>query len=51
MDLTSAIYRCRELVDDDSKIIIDVIDLSKSVTGVPSINETGSAYSNYLRYK
>ena len=29
LDIYSAIYKCRELVGDDSKIVLDVIDIDK----------------------
>jgi hypothetical protein len=40
LDVASAIGRCRELVDDDSKIVVDIIDVSKTATGIAFWNKT-----------
>jgi hypothetical protein len=31
LDIVSAVERCRELVDDDSKIFVDVIDVERNL--------------------
>jgi hypothetical protein len=49
LDTGSAIRRCRELVNDDSKIIIDIIDVGFNQTLVPHANRSGNAIHNFLR--
>ena len=52
LDISSAIARCREIVDSDSKIVLDIIDLDKNLAGVPpSWNETGNSLSNFMRFR
>lgn len=48
-NLASAVNRCKEIVDDDSEITIDIILCSSHE--LPSWNEnTSSALNNWLRY-
>ena len=49
VDIVSAVARCRELVDDDSKIILDVILCHDQ--GLSSVDDTGNAINNYMRYR
>lgn len=51
LDITSAILRCRELVDSDDKILLDVIDVDRSSNEVLHWDSSGLVISNYLRYK
>jgi hypothetical protein len=49
VNLVTAADRCREIVDDDSKIIMDII-----LCGDHSIHDemdTGDAINNFLRYR
>lgn len=49
LDVISAIQRCRGIVDDDRKIIVDVIDVERNSTGIPLWNKTGKTLTNYFR--
>jgi len=49
LDVSSAIEKCRTLVDSDSKIVLDIIDLDRSIENLPRLNETGRSIFNYLR--
>ena len=35
MDVASAVARCREIVDSDSKIVLDIIDLENDIVDLP----------------
>ena len=48
-NLVSAIKRCREEVDDDSKIVLDIINCDSST--LDKIDNTTNTYSNYYRFK
>ena len=50
LDVSSAIQKCRLLVDSDDKITLDVIDVDRSFVGLEYWNNTGNAVSNYLRH-
>ena len=47
-NLASAVDRCRETVDRDEDITMDIIICSDG--RLQAINETGNTISNYLRY-
>ena len=47
-NLVSAVERCREIVDDDSEIILDVIMCSRNE--LTKVNSTGLTISNFMRY-
>lgn len=49
-NLVTAIQRCREQVDDDSEITLDVIDCG-SPDSVSSWKDNNNAASNYQRYR
>ena len=49
-NLVSAVQRCREIVDDDSKITVDIIVCGQGPKIGPWKNE-GKAVGNYLRFK
>lgn len=49
LDVASAINRCRELVDDDSKIVIDIIDVGSNETLSKLEKKSRSAISNLMR--
>lgn len=52
-DITGAIVRCRELVDDESKITVDIVDAmgGEGPNGTPAQGEKlGNALENWLRY-
>ena len=49
VDVVSAVARCREIVDDDSKIVLDVILCHPH--GLSTVDSTGDAISNYMRYR
>jgi hypothetical protein len=49
INLVSAVHRCREVVDDDSKIVLDIIDCNPS-TKLAGWDEENNAASNYLRF-
>ena len=49
LDVSSAIEKCRTLVDSDAKIVLDIIDLDQSIDNFPRVNETGRSIWNYLR--
>jgi predicted acylesterase/phospholipase RssA len=51
LDITSAIHKCRELVDSDDKIILDVIDVDRSYADIPDWDTSGRVITNYFRYK
>lgn len=48
INLASAVHRCREVVDDYSKIVIDVVDCFSYTKG--EWVDRNNAYSNYLRF-
>ncbi len=50
LDVSSAIQKCRLLVDSDDKIILDVIDVDRSINNLDQWNKSGNAVSNYLRH-
>lgn len=50
LNLVSAVQRCREIVDDDSKITIDIIVCGATKKLAPW-NQKNKAVSNYLRFK
>ena len=50
LDVSSAIEKCRTLVDSDSKIILDIIDVDKNMDFLPQWNETKGPIKNFLRY-
>lgn len=49
LDIASAIHKCRDLVDSDDKIFLDVIDVDKALSEVHIWNKTGNSVQNYLR--
>jgi predicted acylesterase/phospholipase RssA len=49
-NLVSAVQRCRETVDDDSEITLDVIDCG-SPDSVGSWKDENNALSNYMRFR
>lgn len=51
LDIASAVKKCRLLVDDDSKIVLDVIDVDRSLAELPQWTESGTMVSNYLRMR
>lgn len=50
LDVASAITKCRTLVDSDSKIILDIIDVDRNLERISKWNDTYSPIQNYLRY-
>ena len=52
LDVASAIKKCREIVDSDSKIILDIIDVDIFMDRVKKWekNETRSTIGNFMRY-
>ena len=48
-NLVSAVERCREVVDDESKIIIDIIVCSSY--SLPEWTDKKSTIGNYLRFQ
>lgn len=48
-NLVSAVQRCREMVDDDSEITIDIIICGGGT--IDDWEDQGNAVSNYLRYR
>lgn len=48
-NLSTAVNRCKELVDDDSQIVVDIILCFGSQ--LDSVKETGNAIDNFLRYQ
>jgi len=48
-NLVSAINRCKEIVDDDSKIILDIVVCSSYE--LPEWKDRKNAMSNYLRFQ
>jgi predicted acylesterase/phospholipase RssA len=48
-NLVSAVQRCMEIVDDPSKIIMDIIICDSSK--IENKPDTGSSIDNYLRFK
>lgn len=48
-NLVSAVQRCREMVDDDSEITIDIIICGGGT--IDDWEDQSNAVSNYLRYK
>lgn len=49
VDIVSAVLRCREQVDDDSQINVDIL-----VCGSPTLGgwtDSNDAFTNYMRYK
>ena len=48
LNLVSAIQRCREMVDDDSKIVIDVISCSRTFKS--TANHTDNSLGNVLKW-
>jgi predicted patatin/cPLA2 family phospholipase len=52
LDIASAIRKCRLLVDSDSKIVLDVIDLDSSLSlGPRAWKSEGNSIQNYLRLR
>lgn len=51
VNLASAVQRCREVVDDDSKIYLDIIMCGGNATAPGEWNNRNNAYSNYLRFR
>jgi hypothetical protein len=51
LDIASAVLKCRTLVDSDSKIFLDVIDVDRGLSNLPEWNSTGNTISNYLRFR
>jgi hypothetical protein len=49
LDIASAIIKCRNLVDSDDKIFLDVIDVDQALNQVHVWNKTGNSVQNYLR--
>jgi hypothetical protein len=49
LDIASAIHKCRNLVDSDDKIFLDVIDVEKAFNDMQTWNKTRSSVQNYLR--
>ena len=49
LDIASAILKCRDLVDSDEKIFLDVIDVDRALNQVHIWNKTGNSVQNYLR--
>jgi len=47
-NLVSAVQRCREIVDDDHNIIIDIVECSAVEK---NWNDQGSSLSNFLKYR
>ena len=47
-NVDSAIHRCRDLVDDDSKIIIDIL-ICRAPGVIRTIEQTGDTIDNYMR--
>lgn len=52
LDVASAIFKCREVVDSDSKIILDIIDVDRFMDRVHrwERNDTKSTINNIMRY-
>jgi len=48
-NLMSAIDKCMEIVDDPSKIVMDIIICSAGK--IENWDATGNAISNYMRYR
>ena len=51
LDIASAVLKCHTLVDSDSKIFLDVIDVDRGLSNLPEWNSTGNTISNYLRFR
>jgi predicted acylesterase/phospholipase RssA len=51
VNLASAVQRCREVIDDDSKITIDIIMCGSNTTDPAPWTDRNNAYSNFLRFK
>lgn len=51
MDVASAVTKCRQLVDSDSKIVLDIIDLDCDNLEVAEWKKSGNAIENYLRFR
>ena len=51
MDVASAVAKCRQLVDSDSKIVLDIIDLDCDILDVAEWKKSGNAIENYLRFR
>ena len=49
LNLVSAVHRCREIVDDDSKITIDII-VCHDPKSLPPWEDKGSAINNFLYF-
>lgn len=49
-NLVSAIDRCKEIVEDDSQIYIDIIECS-AMSQIEGWEDTGSTVNNYLRFR
>jgi hypothetical protein len=48
VNLVSAVERCKEIVDDESQIIMDIISCGSG--RLQKTNETSNTIGNYLRY-
>jgi hypothetical protein len=51
LDVASAILKCKEIVDDNSKIFIDIIDVDMNMAAMPEWSSSGNLISNYMRLK
>jgi hypothetical protein len=49
LNLASAVQRCREIVDDDSQITVDVVVCAAH--DIKDWTNKGDTVNNYLRYK
>ena len=49
VNLVSAAERCLEIVDDDSKIIMDIVICHEHT--IDTEQDTGNAINNFLRYR
>ena len=47
-NIDSAIHQCRNRVDDDSKIIVDIL-VCKAADEIQTIDHTGDTIDNYMR--
>eukprot|EP00347_Sterkiella_histriomuscorum_P010239 403377058 len=52
LDVASAIMKCREIVDSDAKIVLDIIDVDRFTDRVHRWvrNDTHSTVQNFMRY-
>ena len=51
LDVASAIKRCYELVDHESQIVVDIIDVGRNETVIPHMNHSGNAIHYYMRMR